>query len=184
MIRIITRETFVPDLHKSIHYISWTPANPMSATGYSTLSWPDAIVRSFMPETEVEPIYRAIDQSGRTGTLYPQAGITLMPAMERRYSDEEICRHLNDALLIQNRQVQAQSVIIDLRGCSCFDPRAGRCGRWEYVDMISRSSMLLQPVGDQAPRVYVLTGDSGPQADRYERAAPEEVDGLAMKEFM
>ena len=57
MIKLIRDELFVPDLNKSIHYISWTPFNPMSATGYSEMSWVYEIVRRNLPGIDLDKAF-------------------------------------------------------------------------------------------------------------------------------
>lgn len=44
MIKIIDDIKFMPDMKKSIHYISWTPYHIMSVSDYASLSFVYAIV--------------------------------------------------------------------------------------------------------------------------------------------
>ena len=95
MIKLIRDEEFVPDLEKSIHYISWTPYHTMSVTDYAQMSWVYEIVRRNLPDIDIEKAFRTIDYSSETGTFFPKANITIMPSYRQPYPDETIYKHFH-----------------------------------------------------------------------------------------
>ncbi len=155
-IRIITDECFFPDFTKDIHYISWTPFNPLSATNYSQMDYVDAIVRFSAPGVTPEELYRRIDFSNETGTLYPKANITIMPSYRQPYSDDEIYRHFNDAMKVQNQYIHAKNVIFDMRNYSYINPHTKKPDDEEYIKMISNAASLNNRILGQAANIFYV----------------------------
>lgn len=79
MIKIIDDINFMPDMKKSIHYISWTPYHIMSISDYASLSFVYAIVYTNLPNLNTDRLFREVDMSNEVFTLYPRANITIIP---------------------------------------------------------------------------------------------------------
>lgn len=154
-IKIITDECFIPDFSKDVHYISWTPFNPLSTTLYSQLDWVDAIVRHSVSGIDPEEFYRIIDFINETGTLYPKANITIMPSYRQPYSDEEIYRHFNDAMNAQNQYIRAKNVIFDMRNYAYINPYTNEPNNEEYIKMIYWNLFLKSVLGQEI-NAYVI----------------------------
>ena len=144
MIIFINDEFFVPDLNKSIHYISWTPYSEKSDTNYSRQAWTDIIVRRFLPPgIDTTPFYQRIDDANETGTFYPAANITIMPSAGQPYSDEMIYKHFNDAMKAQYELIKAKKLIFDMRGYSYINPhKKNKVDDTEYLDMIYYNTII------------------------------------------
>lgn len=160
MIWLIRDEKFVPNLNKSIHYISWTPYHTMSVTGYAKMSWVYAITMRNLPGVDLDKVFRAIDYSNETGTFFPQANITIMPSYRQPYSDDTIYKHFNDAMKAQNQLIHAENIIFDMRYYSYINPRTNSVDDEEYLEMIDHSSTTTEIVssmtGSKKATVYVV----------------------------
>lgn len=160
MIKLIIDESFVPDLNKSIHYISWTPYNPMSVTGYSKMSWVYEIARINLPDIDLDKAFQTIDCSNETGSFFPQANITIMPSYRQPYSDEMVYKHFNDAMKAQNQFIHADNIIFDMRSYAYNNPYTNNVDDEEYLYMIEHSLKLMDVIssttGSNETKVYII----------------------------
>lgn len=155
-IKILVDETYMPDFSKNIHYITWTPRSdwPLkykdSYVPYSGLSYPFAVLYSagFDPI----PFFMMVDQNGETGTLYPDANITIMPSGV--FEDEDIYKHFGDAVEAQ-RLIKAESIIFDFRFYNYISPHSFKSNNLEYYKMIDYNKSRFD-FDETKVRIYVL----------------------------
>ena len=163
MIKLITEETFIPNLSQDIHYISWTPYSGRSTSGYSQMAYVDTVVRKNLNKlniyTKPESFYQQIDEANETGTFYPDINITLMPSAKGVYSDEEIYHHISDAFKAQNKLIHAKTVIFDMRAYSYYDPHTEGYDNAEYLHMIDYLTGRSNHLEDKDVRVYVISSE-------------------------
>lgn len=188
MIKLIRDELFVPDLNKSIHYISWTPYNAMSVTGYSQMSWVYEIAKRNLPGIDLDKAFQTIDYSNETGTFFPQANITIMPSYGQPYSDETVCKHFNDAMKAQNQLINAEYIIFDMRSYAYINPHTNNVDDEEYLEMIDNSSTRMEVVSSMTKSkkttVYVILLREHRNKFRHIRfqyANDEEIEALKLK---
>lgn len=181
-IKIITDESFFPNFKKSIHYISWTPYSTLSVTGYSRMTYVDAIVRSDLPDINPEELYRRIDFLNETGTLYPKVNITIMPSYRQPYSDEEIYRHFNDAMKAQNLYIHADNIIFDMRNYSYISPYTNQPNDKEYIRMIYHNHSSSCILGDKRNTYVIMLNKDAEEVNHLycEDATNAEVDDLRL----
>lgn len=158
MITFINDESFIPDLSKNIHYISWTPYSEESITKYSRLAWTDMIVRMYIPPSlDTTQFYQTIDHSDETGTFYPVAKITIMPSCRQPYPDVTIYKHFNDAMKAQYEIIKAGKMIFDMRDYAYLNPhKKNRVDDAEYLDMILYNTTRLNSYSENPAKVYVI----------------------------
>lgn len=160
MIKLIRDESFVPDLNKSIHYISWTPYNPLSVTGYSKMSWVYAIASRSLPGIDLDKAFQTIDLSNETGTFFPHANITIMPSYGQPYSDEIVYKHFNDAMKTQNQFIHADNILFDMRNYAYINPYTNNVDDEEYLGMIEHCSKSMDFIssmnGLKKTEVYII----------------------------
>lgn len=188
MIKLIRDEVFVPDLNKSIHYISWTPYHAMSVTEYAQMSWVYEIARRNLPGIDLDKAFRTIDYSNETGTFFPQANITIMPSYRQPYSDETVYKHFNDAMKAQNQLINAENIVFDMRYYAYINPYTNNVDDEEYLEMIDHSSTIMEAVSSMTESkkttVYVILLREYRNKFRYVRfqyANDEEIEALKLK---
>lgn len=187
MIKLIRDEVFVPDLNKSIHYISWTPYHAMSTTDYAQMSWVYEIARENLPGIDLDKAFRTIDYFNETGT-FPQANITIMPSYRQPYSDEAVYKHFNDAMKAQNQLIHAENIIFDMRYYAYINPHTNDVDDEEYLEMIDHSTTTMEVVssmtGSKKATVYVILLREYRNKYRhvqFQYANDEEVEALKLK---
>ena len=186
MLKMITDETFMPDLKKSIHYISWTPYSSWSISGYSSLTWVYAVVTRKLSEKEAIAVFYEVDRNNETGTLYPAHNITIMPSRMQPYSDGEIYQHFNDAMKAQNEYIHAKNIVFDMRNYHYINPKTDHVDDEEYLKMIYHNERMDSIVAGSedrhVPTYYILISKERTQKlinvpDEY--ASQAEVDFLS-----
>lgn len=176
MIKIIDDINFMPDMKKSIHYISWTPYSFWSTPDYASLSYVYAIVYTNLPDLNTNELFRKVDISGEVCTLYPRVNITIIPSYRAAYSDEEIYRYFHDAMGAQHRYIKADNIIFDMRFYSYFNPHTKSYDNLEYIKMLDFNLNRYKNVYD----VYVI--DTGNEKMHFDLASKEEIDALRLHE--
>lgn len=180
-LKIIADADFLPDLRKSIHYISWTPRDVWSRTGYTRVSYVDALIRRNLPWADPEEFFRTVDSSNETGTLYPEISITVMPSSGQPYPDEEIYRHFGDAMIAQNRYIYAKHVMFDMRSYAYINPRTNKPDNEEYVRMICHNCILNADAGYDFYVIMLPRAADGLKGEYFEIAGQAETDALKLK---
>ena len=171
MIKIIDDIKFMPDMKKSIHYISWTPYHIMSVSDYASLSFVYAIVYTNLPDLNTDELFRKVDISGEVCTLYPRVNITIIPSYRAAYSDEEIYRYFHDAMKAQHMYINADNIIFDMRYYSYFNPHTDSYDNLEYLNMLDYNLKLYK-------NVYVIY--TGNAKNCFELASKEEIEALRL----
>ena len=172
MIKIIDDIKFMPDMKKSIHYISWTPCHDMSVSGYASLSFVYAIVYTNLPDLNTDKLFREVDMSDEVCTLYPRANITIIPTHRGAYSDEEIYRHFHDAMKAQHTYINVDNIIFDMRYYCYYNPHTKSYDNLEYLNMLDYNLKLYK-------NVYVIY--TGNEKNGFELASKEEIDALRLQ---
>ena len=179
MIKLITKEDFMPNFQKSIHYISWTPFNPRSVTGYSSMDFVDYIVRQNTGVSNPEYLYREIDSKNETGTLYPKANITIMPSYNQPYEDQEIYKHFNDAMKVQIQYIKADYIIFDMRNYEYISPYRNVPDNLEYMRMIDYNITRINILMNKNTEVYIVCLDKFPDTYFVQVASDKDIEKLS-----
>ena len=173
MIKIIDDIKFMPDIKKSIHYISWTPCLARGISVYESLSYVYAILYTNLPDLNTDKLFREVDMSDEVCTLYPRANITIIPTYRVEYSDEEIYRYFHDAMKAQYMYINADNIIFDMRYYCYYNPYTKSYYNWEYLNMLDYN---LKPYKN----VYVIY--TGKEKELFDLASKEEIDALRLHE--
>ena len=178
MIKIIKKETFIPDLSKGIYYISWTPFSNMSRTGYSQMAWVDAVIRrNLNSDLDIENNYLEVDSKSEVGTLYPRLNVTLIPSSRKNCSEQEISKQIEDVLTAQTEYIKAENIIIDMRNHSYVNPQTNKYDNKVFVDLVNDIFSVCKDLEDTNVFFVFLEKE---EIGGYEEATYEEINKLEL----